>query len=791
MNQAEPLPVITPKSGLIITESCRIAPGTYDISSGDTDGTSAAITVKGKNITVDFAGCTLRGTPSHTEPDARKGTCLRVEGENITLQNMKIHGYKSAVIARNTPRLTILDSDLSFNWKQRLGSTQEKEDLADWMSFHKNDNNEWLRFGAAIYLDDCDEFEIKGVVANGGQCGLMMTKSDRGLAWNNDFSFLSAVGIGMYRSSDNRIMHNKIDWCVRGYSHGVYNRGQDSTGILIYEQSHRNTFAYNSVTHSGDGFFLWAGQTTMDTGEGGCNDNIVYANDFSHAPTNAIESTFSRNTYVNNLLLENWHGVWGGYSYDTKIIGNVFGLNGEAIAIEHGQDNEIVGNVFRRDTVGVMLWSNLSQDPNWGYPKHRDTRSRDTDIHDNVFFTMQGPIFDLKRTSNVSIQGNFIKRFNSLFLAGDGIENLTFGANTIWSFMPIDTSKMPWLKESNPNDWQIDSSRIPVQTYMARGGLTLPAVDSDPAVMQRIWNEMEWSPFRKPLRSSKSTDQMSPEELRDHHSAPYYVAPLDEGISPFIRPGERRGRQYILVDEWGPYDFKSPVLWPKLTRTESDRMVITFEVLGPEGEWKLIQKDSLSSVSANSGKVGDVITVAFPITSGSGWLNLTCEYVGKETRNYRGEVTPAGLPVPFGYRKYFLPMVWDVKFFHYDLATQDPRTHVDAFARVLLGSPVQSGKMNELNGAWSGSPAPGVNPNHFATVAETEVQVPEGEYILSVTSDDGIRVWVDGKLVIEDWTWHAPKTDTVKLKLGGKHRIKVHHFELDGYSTLKVTLKPS
>ena len=99
--------------------------------------------------------------------------------------------------------------------------------------------------------------------------------------------------------------------------------------------------------------------------------------------------------------------------------------------------------------------------------------------------------------------------------------------------------------------------------------------------------------------------------------------------------------------------------------------------------------------------------------------------------------------------------------------------------------------MNELNGAWSGSPAPGVNPNHFATVAETEVQVPEGEYILSVTSDDGIRVWVDGKLVIEDWTWHAPKTDTVKLQLSGKHRIKVHHFELDGYSTLKVTLKPS
>ena len=31
-------------------------------------------------------------------------------------------------------------------------------------------------------------------------------------------------------------------------------------------------------------FFLWAGQTTMDTGEGGCNDNtLIDGNDFSYA----------------------------------------------------------------------------------------------------------------------------------------------------------------------------------------------------------------------------------------------------------------------------------------------------------------------------------------------------------------------------------------------------------------------------------------------------------------------------------------------------------------------------
>ena len=124
-------------------------------------------------------------------------------------------------------------------------------------------------------------------------------------------------------------MHNRIDWCVRGYSHGFYNRGQDSAGLLMYEQSSNNVVAYNSVTHGGDGLFLWAGQSTMDTGQGGANDNLFYRNDFSHAPTNGIEATFSRNTFLDNRVEEYWHGVWGGYSYDSWWSDNTFARNTE------------------------------------------------------------------------------------------------------------------------------------------------------------------------------------------------------------------------------------------------------------------------------------------------------------------------------------------------------------------------------------------------------------------------------------------------------------------------------
>ena len=112
----------------------------------------------------------------------------------------------------------------------------------------------------------------------------MMTRSNGLRIWNNDFSFNSGLGVGMYRSSNNTIMHNRINFDVRGYSHGFFNRGQDSAGLLMYEQSCNNVVAFNSVTHGGDGLFIWAGQTTMDNGQGGVNDNLFYRNDFSFAP---------------------------------------------------------------------------------------------------------------------------------------------------------------------------------------------------------------------------------------------------------------------------------------------------------------------------------------------------------------------------------------------------------------------------------------------------------------------------------------------------------------------------
>src|SRR5512146_1646757 len=335
--------------GLVITHSVRIAPKVYRIR-GQASLDSAVVTIRGDDVTVDFAGATLEGIAPESDPDLAVGVAIRVEGgRNVAIRNARVRGYKVGLLARGTHGLSLVDNDLSYNWKPRLYSLIEHESLADWLSHHHNEKDEWLRFGAAAYLEDVKSGEIRGSRAVQGMEALMLVRSESIRVWNNVFSFNSGVGIGLYRSSDNLIMHNRVDFDVRGYSDRFYWRGQDSADLLIYEQSCRNVVAYNSMTHGGDGLFLWAGQQTMDSGQGGANDNLFYRNDFSFAPANAMEATFSRNAFVANRAAASDYGLWGGYSFGSRVIGNCFLGNRVGIAIEHGQDNVILGNRFLGD----------------------------------------------------------------------------------------------------------------------------------------------------------------------------------------------------------------------------------------------------------------------------------------------------------------------------------------------------------------------------------------------------------------------------------------------------------
>ena len=387
--------------------------------------TNAVITISGKNITVDFNEAKLLGTPSFNAPNKMHGLAIKISpgSENIILKNANISGYKIAIEADSVKNISIINCNLSYNWRPELHSNNIREDVSDWMSYHKNDHGEWKRYGAAIYLNNCTKAFIQNNQITGVQCALLMTKCNGAEVLDNDFSFNSGLGIGMYRSSNNKIYHNKLDFNIRGYYYGKYQRGQDSSGILAFEQSSDNIFAYNSATHSGDGFFLWAGQTTMDTGLGGCNNNFIYGNDFSYASNNGVEITFSSNSVLHNRIVGCDYGIWAGYSYDSDLSDNQFAHNKTAIGIEHGQSINIAMNTFNSDRTAIKLWSAAKQPDSWIYPTKRNTQSKIYWIAANRFMN-NNTVYDIMGTDTIVFSGNQKTNVKNEFKLGDRISEL-------------------------------------------------------------------------------------------------------------------------------------------------------------------------------------------------------------------------------------------------------------------------------------------------------------------------------------------------------------------------------
>src|SRR2546421_9462278 len=239
-------PVIELHSGIIITHSVRIVPKIYRLS--------GPITVKGDDLTVDFQGATLQGIAPESDPDLARDTAIVVAGgHNVRILRARVRGYKVGIIARGTRGLALIGNDLSYNWKPRLFSLVEHESLVDWLSFHHNERDEWLRFGAAIYLADVNGGAVRDNTVEQGMNGLLLVRSNGVAIRDNSFSFNSGLGIGLYRSSDDTIVHNRIDYDVRGYSHRFYSRGQDSAGMLIYQPGRPQNVADNPLHPRGVG----------------------------------------------------------------------------------------------------------------------------------------------------------------------------------------------------------------------------------------------------------------------------------------------------------------------------------------------------------------------------------------------------------------------------------------------------------------------------------------------------------------------------------------------------------
>lgn len=117
-----------------------------------------------------------------------------------------------------------------------------------------------------------------------------------------------------------------------------------------------------------------------------------------------------------------------------------------------------------------------------------------------------------------------------------------------------------------------------------------------------------------------------------------------------------------------------------------------------------------------------------------------------------------------------------------DAACTEHGLKADYFPNMTLeGSPAMSRIDDAVNFAWGDT---GVSPQllkNYSVRWTGFLTVPDsGDYLVGFTGQDGYRVWLDGNLLVEDWTLHHPAstlTKKVHLEKDHPYSLKIEYFQ--------------
>ena len=106
----------------------------------------------------------------------------------------------------------------------------------------------------------------------------------------------------------------------------------------------------------------------------------------------------------------------------------------------------------------------------------------------------------------------------------------------------------------------------------------------------------------------------------------------------------------------------------------------------------------------------------------------------------------------------------------------------------LKGNPARAIREAEINHDWGyNAPLEGVPADHFSVRWSTTTTFEAGQYTFSATVDDGVRIWIDGELVLDEWRVQSVRTFTSSRYLtAAEHTIQVAYFENTGAAVAKM-----
>jgi DNA-binding beta-propeller fold protein YncE/fibronectin type 3 domain-containing protein len=96
-----------------------------------------------------------------------------------------------------------------------------------------------------------------------------------------------------------------------------------------------------------------------------------------------------------------------------------------------------------------------------------------------------------------------------------------------------------------------------------------------------------------------------------------------------------------------------------------------------------------------------------------------------------------------------------------------------------------------VNFDWgTGSPDPAIGVDTFSVRWTGQVQpVYSQTYTFYTTSDDGVRLWINGSLIIDNWTDHPPteNSGTITLSAGARYSVQMDFYENGGGAVARLS----
>lgn len=244
------------------------------------------------------------------------------------------------------------------------------------------------------------------------------------------------------------------------------------------------------------------------------------------------------------------------------------------------------------------------------------------------------------------------------------------------------------------------------------------------------------------------------------------------------------------MTEWGPYNFKYPIAWRNNTDSSGN---IRLDLVGPAGKWKIIGMKGATAPTNQSGVMPGNMTIRKDTSSLTN-IDVKFEYNGDAVTSPFGKKYKAGQPYYFHYRQFDIPYKWETKWFVFD-TTSDPVRNEAKFRQLLAGKPVKTTEGTELSTVFGKGFGKSIAREKIATISSSTIDVPDGVYKIGISASEMVRVYIDDKLIIENWDpsrliYDADYHRDAVLRLKGQHVVRVEQAQYGDYGMLNLIIKP-